>query len=338
MTRSPCLWLFLTLLLTGCLDPANVVLRQETEKLVVEGLLTNESNPFLRLSLTTQFGNANTIEPLQGAYVEVRQVGGESVVFRPVPAERGLYRPTSSVFVAKTGSAYSLYLKLPDGREYRTEPQTLPASVPIESLTATFVEGERGRQSGFQTSLDLKDPVKTQNFYRWTARGFHQRISKGVPVGFGAVCCDRCWVLEEDPSINLFSDALVDGSLVKGRPVFFSPFFTLGKHLIEVQQYSLTQQAYQYWGRYRDQQQRTGSIFDPLPAPLLGNVVNIADPQDIALGFFEVSGVARKRIEPVASTQGQIAFNLNNPLFVPAGDCMFAFPFSVYVSINPPGW
>ncbi len=329
-------FLFCALLLTGCLDPVDLALRQETEKLVVEGLLTNELNPFLRLSLTTQFGNANTVEPLKGAYVEVRQAGGESVIFRSVPGELGLYKPDNRAFAGKPGGAYSLYLKLPDGREYRSDAQLLPVPVPIESLNATFGEG---KQFGFQTYLDFRDPAKTQNFYRWTAFGYHQRRSKGIKVSYGpGVCCDRCWVREENSAINLFADALVDGSMVKGRPVFFSPFYSLGKHLIEVQQYTLTQQAYQYWSRYRDQQQRTGSIFDPLPAPLLGNVVNISDPNDIALGFFEVSGVTRKRIEPLANTQLVAAYNLENTDFVPEGDCMASFPFSIYTTINPPGW
>lgn len=328
--------IWLLLLLTGCLDPANVQLRQETQKLVVEGLLTNEANPFLRLSQTTQFGTANTIEPLKGAYVEVRPSNGEAVVFRPVPEEVGLYRTDNKAFIGRIGTAYSLYLKLPDGREYRSEPQQLPAPVPIDNLSATFVEG---RDFGFQTYVDLKDPANAENYYRWTARGYHLRKSKGVPVGFGnAVCCDRCWVLNEDKAVNVLSDALVNGSSVKQRPVFFSPFYVLGKHLIEVQQYTISRQAYQYWNRYREQQQRTGSIFDPLPAPLLGNVVNVNEAQDIALGFFEVSAVSRKRIEPVASTQGQLAFNIDNPAYVPTGDCMLAFPFSVYASTTPPGW
>ncbi len=337
MKKTQHIFLFLlALLLTSCLDQANVALRQETEKLVIEGLITNEPNPFLRLSLTTQFGSISTIEPLKGAYVTVGTSASEAVVFRAAPGQIGLYRPDNQNFSGKAGASYSLYIKLPDGREYRAEPQKLPAPVPIETLSATFVEGA---QIGFQTHLDVKDPADTENYYRWAATGYHQRKAKGVPIGFGTgVCCDRCWVLKDDKSIKLFSDALVNGSLVKQKPVYFSPFYTLGKHLIEVQQFTISRQAYQYWNRYREQQQRTGSIFDPLPAPLLGNVVNINDAQDIALGYFEVSAIARKRIEPVANTQGLTAYNLDNADFVPPGDCMLGFPFSVYTTTNPPGW
>ncbi len=328
--------LLLTLLLTGCLDPVQVPLRQETAQLVVEGLLTNEANPFLRLSLTSQFGSSYEIEPVQGAYVEVRTTGGEAIVFRPVPGEVGIYKPLTTGFTTRIGQAYSLYLKLLDGREFGSEPQLLTAPIPINELRAEFTDKPR---YGFQVYLDVKDPGNTENHYRWTGRGYHQRRSKGVPVGFGtAVCCDRCWVLKEDQSVNSFSDALVNGSLITQRSVFLSPFYILGKHLIEIQQYSISRQAYQYWNRYKDQQKRTGTIFDPLPAPLLGNVVNLNDPKDIALGFFEVASVTRKRIEPVASTQGVIAANLTGNEYIPDGDCTSGFPFAIYISEMPPGW
>jgi hypothetical protein len=328
--------LLLSLLLLSCLEQVDVPLRQETEKLVIEGLLTNEPNPFLRLSLTTQFGTTADIVPLRGAYVEVGTPGSERTVFRAVPGEVGLYRPANPAFSGVVGTSYSLSIRLPDGREYRSAPQVLPRPVPIEQLTTEF---EQPNAHGFQTYLDLKDPAETTNYYRWTARGYHERRSTGVPVGFGGgVCCDRCWVLKDERAVNVLSDALVNGSTVRQRPVFFSPFYTLGKHLIEVQQYSISRETYLYWNRYRDQQQRTGTIFDPLPAPLLGNVVNVNDPQDIALGYFEVSGVSRRRTEAVASTQAAIAQFYNNELYIPRGDCMLAFPFSVYNSETPPGW
>jgi hypothetical protein len=326
--------LLLSLLLLSCLEQVDVPLRLEREKLVVEGLLTNETRPFLRLSLTTQVGTAADIVPLKGAYVEVG-TSGERTVFRAVPGEVGLYRPENPTFAGVAGRAYSLSIKLADGREYRAAPQPLPAPVPIARLTTAF---EQPGQHGLQTYLDVNDPASTQNYYRWTARGYHQRRSTGVPTGFGSICCDRCWVLKEEGVVNVLSDALINGSTIRQRPVFFSPFYTLGRHLIEVQQYSLSQETYLYWNRYRDQQQRTGSIFDPLPAPLLGNVVNINDPQDIALGYFEVSGISRLRTEAVANTQADVAIFYNNESYIPRGDCMLAFPFAVYNTETPPGW
>jgi Domain of unknown function (DUF4249) len=329
-------FIFLVLItLVSCLETTDIPIRQVSSKIVVEGLLTNETEPFLRLSLTSQWGNASRIEPLQGAYVALTSSLSETVIFRAVPQEIGMYKPTDKTFVGKEGVSYVLSIKLPDGREFKAAPQKMPTPVPIDNIEAKF---ESEQNIGFRVVADFKDPKETENFYRWTAWGYHQRKTKGVPVGFGAFCCNRCWVFAEEKSVNLFSDALVNGSTVRGRTVFFSPFYVLGKHLIEVQQYTISRESYQFWSRYKDQQLRTGTIFDPLPAALLGNMININDPKDIALGYFEVSAITHKRIEPIADTQGQIATNFDNELYVPDGDCMLAFPFSVYIAALPPKW
>jgi Domain of unknown function (DUF4249) len=323
--------------LTSCLDKIDVPLRQETQKMVVEGLITNDPKFVkLRISQTTSFGTSNSIEPVKGAYVEITNSLSESTVFRAVPNDIGLYRPADPNWAGKVGVSYSISIKLPDGRIYKSIPQKMPAAVAVENLDAAFVEGG---SPGFETSVSFKDPAEIENYYRWTATGFHIRLSTGVVVGFGGSrCCNRCWVLKEEKSINLFSDLLINGNVVKNRPVYLSPFYAVGKHLIEVQQFTISKDAFLFWTRYKDQQQRTGSIFDPLPASLTGNVVNTTNQQDVALGFFEVSAVSRKRIEPNATTQLALASSFNNPSYVPEGDCMQAFPFSVFATDNPAGW
>ena len=51
----------------------------------------------------------------------------------------------------------------------------------------------------------------------------------------------------------------------------------------------------QFLKKYQEQQSRTGSLFDPVPAPLEGNVYNEANPSQLALGYFSAAGVYRKR-------------------------------------------
>ncbi len=327
----------MSLFLVSCLDKIDVPLRQETQKMVVEGLITNDPQfVSLKISQTTSFGTSNSVEPLKGAYVEVRSSNSEVTIFRPVPDDVGFYRPSNPLWAGKEGVSYSIFISLPDGRTFQSAAQKMPKAVVVESLDATFQEGSN---PGFQASASLKDPADTENYYRWTASGFHLRQSTGVVLGFGGSrCCNRCWVLKRETSINLLSDLLVNGSSIKNRPVFLSPFYALGKHFIEVQQFTISKDAFLFWTRYKDQQQRTGSIFDPLPASLTGNVVNTANPQDIALGFFEVSGISRKRVEANATTQSALAFSFSGPLYIPEGDCMLAYPFSVFASENPTGW
>jgi Domain of unknown function (DUF4249) len=322
--------------LQACLDEIKVQTRIEPNKLVVEGLLTNDpSNQILRLSLTKNFSNFTEIEPVKGAYVEIRSNKTYAVKMYPQANEIGLYSPKEINFAGNIGEEYSLYVKLLDGREFLTPSQVLLKPVEINALKSDF---KTDPSFGFQIKLDFKDPAQTNNYYRWTGLGFYQRKSIGVPISFSGFCCNRCWVEKEDKGVNLFTDNLTNGNLIKDISVFFSPFYLLGQHLIQVNQFTISSQTYQYWRKFKEQTDRTGTIFDPIPAPIFGNLVNIKDPKDIALGYFEVSGISKKRLEINDETHGKEAVNFDNNLYVPNGDCMLAFPYSVYVGQKPFGW
>jgi hypothetical protein len=95
--------------------------------------------------------------------------------------------------------------------------------------------------------------------------------------------------------INLFSDQLSDGQTIKKRPIVVCPIFASGNMYIEISQLSLSRECYQFWKRYEEQLSRTGSILDPLPSPIEGNIYNIDRPSELALGYFSATGLFRQR-------------------------------------------
>jgi hypothetical protein len=330
------LFLLMGISLLACLDEIKIESRIEPNKLVIEGLITNDpANQHLRLSLTKNYSNFTEIEPVNGAFVELRSKNSKAIKFYSQPNEIGIYSPQEVGFNGKIGEEYAIYIKLTDGREFASKYQKMPVSVAINSLNSNFISKP---SFGFEIKLDFNDPAKEVNYYRWTAKGFYQRKSIGVPVKYNTFCCNRCWVEKQETAVNLFSDNLTNGGAIRNIPVFVSPFYLVGQHLIEVNQLTISQETYQYWRKFKEQNGRTGTIFDPIPSPLFGNVININDPNDIALGYFEVSAISKKRIEIKDETHGKEAESFNNELFVPDGDCMLAFPFSVYVGRKPYGW
>jgi Domain of unknown function (DUF4249) len=327
-------------LLNSCLDEYKVALNQKTEQLVVEALITDEpSIPQIKLSLTEQFGTANSYKPVRGAFVQITDNEGKTILFQAVPTLLGIYRSNDLNFRGIVGKSYKLTIKLTDGRTYESTVEPMLSPVFISKLSASFVnpgiEGKYG-QIGYQVYADVEDPKNIENYYRWTAWGVYKRKSAGVPCNFNSICNDLCWVKEENFAANLFSDNGTDGNLLRKRPVFLSPFYYYGKHYIEVKQHTISRRAYQFWERFQQQNQRSGSIFDPIPAPVVGNVSNVNNSADIALGFFEVASISKKRIEiPGDTLVGKVNYD---KLLVPAGDCSRAFPLSVYDKFPPPGW
>jgi hypothetical protein len=333
--------LFSTVILTSCLDPYLVSIGQETEKLVIESLLTDDKTvPFVRLSFTVQFG---TLEggatPVRGAYIEVKDNDGKATVYRSVTNVPGLYEPADKNFRGVAGKNYTLTIKLTNGATYLSAVEPMAKLVEVTNMYAELKKPSgdgKFLNTGYQIYIDVKDTKSVENYYRWVSWGVNKRKSTGVPVGIGGGrCCDQCWVRLDNSAIMTLSDAGVDGGLLLKRPVYFSPFFYYGNHYVEVKQYNISRGAYQFWKRYQEQTSRTGTIFDPLPAPISGNVVNTANANDVALGYFEVASVATKRIVIPDTLFGKVTYDR---LTIPEGSCTAAFPFSVYDSYPPPGW
>ena len=63
-----------------------------------------------------------------------------------------------------------------------------------------------------------------------------------------------------------------------------------------VKQYAISQAAYDFWKLQEDQSENAGTLFDPIPAKIPGNISNPDDPGEPVLGFFEASGVSTSRI------------------------------------------
>jgi hypothetical protein len=88
------------------------------------------------------------------------------------------------------------------------------------------------------------------------------------------------------------------------------------RHYFNVYLQSLTERAYTFWDQIDQTVSNVGTIFDAPPAPILGNIYNLNDPDEQVLGYF--SAVARDTIRGFL-TPGDTP---RRPLF----DCQF-YPF-----------
>jgi hypothetical protein len=89
---------------------------------------------------------------------------------------------------------------------------------------------------------------------------------------------------------------------------------TIENRVITVKQYSLNQEAYEFYKNINTLLTAQGKIFDPVALQFKGNILCKNDPQRIAFGFFEASSVRKKyyAIKP-GSDQVQIVQNFKFP-------------------------
>jgi hypothetical protein len=249
-----------------------------------------------------------------------------------------VYQTTDSTFRGTVGRSYTLTVGLPDGRQFVSRPEQLFPVPSIEHIYYQIEDQTAIGQAGYYFFLDTKDPGDAKNYYRWSAYGYSQRPSTGVCCTFGnpcPKCFDFCWMRTDYLGANVLSDELINGNQITKRYVLFSPLVTYGPHLIEVSQYSLTRQAYQFWQLYEEQRSRTGSVLDPLPAPVEGNVLSQQEGAEAALGYFGASAMVTVRLK---TNSNELDFNyvrLIDQIYRREGDCRTAWPGTEWDILKP---
>ena len=340
-------------LFSSCIREVNVPIRNTNSMLVVEGAITTGSPPYnVKLTYSGQFSNTLLVPKelyISDAKVLVLDDMGDST--NCVWTGNGNYQTSDSGFIGVIGRSYFIKIHLANGKTFISRPEKILPVPPIDSISvsydSSYLPGVRPTQ--LIISVNTKDPKGMQNFYRWTASTYIPRKSWGNPcvalppsppcvTPFICKCYALCAQLTFSNDINILSDQFIDGNEISNRPVFYSPIYWFGRHFTEVNQFSLTKSAYIFWEQYLAQTNRTGSILDPLPAALLGNVYNESDRNEIALGYFFASDITTKRAIIFPKFVQEYLLEAIAAEFIEMGDCHDTYPNSTPDATDPFGW
>jgi hypothetical protein len=108
-----------------------------------------------------------------------------------------------------------------------------------------------------------------------------------------------CWRTLKSANILLGSTIKLSQDIIKDLPLTTVPVSTnklYFKYSILIKQYGLTQDAFEYWTSLAKTTEGTGSLFDPLPSQITGNIKNTKDAQELVFGYFSASVEQQKRI------------------------------------------
>lgn len=337
----------------ACVKQVNVPIKEGAQELVVEGLISTDSVPYLiNLSYSgpytnTSQANADTTNYfIPNAKVTILDNLGDSTSCAWIGL--GTYQSTDSSFVGIIGRSYTLKVYLPNGKIYVSKPETITPVPVIDSLTVGY---DSTQTTGIVpppliVTVNTHDPGGAPYYYRWTASGYVPRRSWGMPCRLGdppctdpyvCVCAALCEQSNSDNQLSIYSNQFTQGREII-QPVYYSPVYWFGEHFVQINQYSLSLDAYQFWMQYLAQTNRTGSILDPLPAPLTGNIYNQADSNDVALGLFSATAVYVKKVIIVPFFLQQYELQSVAGQYIEMGDCEYAYPNTLPDGSGPPGW
>lgn len=284
----------------ACESKLDVKIDDLTPRLVVEGYVSNEQKPVeVRLSWTANYGYDSYTPMVSGALVCLLDNRGNCV---DLPErEEGVYSTAGTGFRALAGHSYAIQISLPDGRSYSSVPELLPSSLGIDSAYFEYFRREQFGPTGYtemvpaiQLYADIPNSPAERDYLLWKWEGTFEFVPPLADRSFS------CWVTETEnyKRFNLFTDDFYEDSRIKNLEIdIIDVDFKFGvKYVVEIQQYTIGSNAYEYFKGLKHQLERNGSFSDPSPYRVIGNIKNQEDADEVVLGYFYAAGVSSRHL------------------------------------------
>ena len=283
-------------------------------RIVINGTLNSENGEQeVVISESTSPENPKFV-PLSGCTVTVEDDQGDSFPFIESAEDPGHYRATINGYYVAIGWRYRLSVKTPQGKQYVSSFEKMLACPDVDSvyyeLASKPTSDPDVDENGLQFYLDFKADDSYGHYFRWEVietyeyhstfplerwtddEGYHDLI---VPDSSNFFCYKTANV----GSIFLLSTKGFTENRYNRYKLHFVNDRTqrlLHQYSLLVKQYSISKDAYNYWLNLKENNQESINLFTKQPANVKGNIYNVNDTTDRALGYFGVTAGRSKRI------------------------------------------
>jgi Domain of unknown function (DUF4249) len=363
---SPSLIAISLSILTSCVEEYKTTPNLKTEVLIVDGLITNQlQSDTIEVSFSKGKGVSGEITPVKDCKLTVISDDGKAYDLKEdLPGK--YYTPTN--LVKQVGRSYQLKMTTPDGESYESNFEKMASVPPISKVYDVFEpkailrKDGKSYRLGNKVYIDIQDPADESNNYLFRYK-YYEQIAICKTCGGGVLsndgincitqkvkyypydyeCSGYCWDIIYENSINAFSDIYTNGTKIKGQFIASIPWVNYTGALIEIKQYSISNEGYRFYNLLSLQGNKTGSLTDTPPAPIVGNIRNINKPQETIVGFFGASSVSSVRynvdrkanIGTAEQYLGHSPVLENEGRFIPQALCVES---RTRTKIKPEGW
>lgn len=343
----------------SCVTPYEPELDESQRVLVISGMISDRAGLHeVTVSRSSPYGLPE-FQGLEACVVAVTNQDGDMIVY--TDSGDGIYEADVPDDFLDVGDAASLYVMTPNNREYQSSYDTILPCPEFDSIyyelgTQETPDPEFSRP-GIQLYLDMSGEDSDSRNVIWRVQetweywaslfGTHIAYSRGNWQEFRTNKIFRCW--KSYPLDQIFTGTtrnLSENELLR-VPLNFVSNETdrlSVTYSLNVQQQSLSLEAYEYWQRMNEQAVESGGMYEKQPASVAGNIYNMSNQDDVVLGCFYASQVREQRI-----------FVQNNGLFdfsIPHISCEYQqmsslwssptvkYPVYIYVpgNFNPNLW
>ncbi|MBH8570333.1 DUF4249 domain-containing protein [Microvirga sp. STS02] len=314
-------WL-LVLLLPACVDPYSPeILAAKRSYLVVDGFINSQGVTTIKLSRTFAITSLPKVPNETRATVYIEDAAGAR--FPLAEGATGTY--TSAYLTLTTGRTYRLRIATAAGVLYASDFVPAKITPPLDAVDW------RPEPTGLGIYVSAHDDTKATQYYRWEYEETWEIIppfSPSIEFVNNAIRPIRvlypaqCWGNERAAAIQLAKTTALSKDIVSDlllRRLARTSERLYRRYSILVQQHALTKEEYAYWELLRKNTESLGTLFDPQPSQLTGNVHCLSNDTELAFGFVGAHSLAQKRI------------------FIERGQLPFDWPFvSGYEACVPP--
>ena len=288
--------------------------------LVVEGVINNSSDStIIKLSNTVNIGSKVSSSPVLNATVAVQ--GDQNVSYPLTEIGQGKYF-TTNLNLDNTHK-YQLVITTATNKQYYSDYEPVLNAPIIDSVYFTI------SNHTIIINTASHDATNTVKYYRWDYKEtwiihspyFSYYKSNGDTVLDRDLLNDNifeCWSSDTSSTLVLNSTEKLKQPILKDNIITSFPISAeraAHRYSILVNQYALSADAYNFWTNLKKNTEKLGSIFDPQPSQINGNIHCLTDPAEIVIGYISVGTVTTKRIF-LSNQQLPLSFYTS-----PYGDC-----------------
>jgi hypothetical protein len=302
------------MLLTSCIEryfPGTEL--NFKSQLVIDGIITTgKSEQEIVISKSSPTGDPTFISE-SGCKIYLEDGKGHSFPFYE-SKNIGHYLGKIDEGFLVSGEHYRLHVRTFKGIEYVSSYEELFPCPEIDNvyyeLESKQTQDPKITENGLQFYIDFKGNGNYGHFYRWQLTETYEYHSKWpldkwldkdgnhdlVEPDYSNFICYKTTELS---NIFVLSTAGFNQNSYSKYKLHYVKDQTQQleyKYSLLINQYSLTEKAYNYWENLRKNNQETVDLFGKQPANVKGNIHNVSDTTDVALGYFGMSSIQSKRI------------------------------------------
>jgi hypothetical protein len=272
-----------------------------TNFLAVDGDIFSGDSTFIRLSRTTKLSDTTHNKAELKAIVSIEN--DQNAKYTLTEKGKGLY--VLGVTTFDKNRKYRLNIKTIDGKIYQSDFVPMKVTPPIDSIyikqtqpneITFYADSHDSANDTRYYRFDYKDTWMYVPFYPTSYNYKNGRFSYVLP--YSADDVGHCFRFSNSTELVIGSTVKLAQDVLKQQPIFSLTSASekiAQTYVIHLSEYAITKEGFEYYEKLKKNTEQIGTIFDPQPTFLSGNIHCVSSPNDVVIGFISASTISRKQ-------------------------------------------